>query len=139
MQNKVLFLCVANSARSQIAEGLAKVILRGKAEVNSAGSIPKKLNPLAVQVMNEVGIDISNHYSKAIHDLPMAFQENLTHVVTLCADEVCPATLPSSAKRLHWPLVDPAAEEGTVESRLESFRKTRNDLAPLLESLALSL
>lgn len=139
MKNKVLFLCVANSARSQIAEGLAKVILGDKAEVHSAGSMPSKLNPLSVLVMQEVGIDISKHYSKSFQDLPKEFQENLNYVVTLCAEEVCPTILPTVAQRLHWPLVDPAGEEGTLERQLERFRKTRNDISNLLESLALRL
>ena len=104
----ILFLCVANSARSQLAEGLAKQIFGKEAIIESAGSKPSgKVHPLAVMVLNEVGIDISQNKSKSINDIPTSFYDNLDYVITLCAEEVCPV-LPANAKRIHWPIQDPA-------------------------------
>lgn len=97
---KILFLCVANSARSQMAEGLARHIFGSEVEVVSAGSQPSHLNPLAVEAMGELGIDISSHYSKAVDSLDAG---SFDLVVTLCADEVCPI-LPGKVQRLHWPI-----------------------------------
>jgi len=84
---KILFLCVANSARSQMAEGLARAILPETVEVASAGSAPVGLNPYAVTVMAEDGIDIASHYSKGLDEVA---PETADLIVTLCADEVCP-------------------------------------------------
>ncbi len=108
-QAHVLFLCVANSARSQLAEGLAKEILGHLAIIESAGSNPSGIvHPLAIDSLREIGIDISKNISKSIGELSPSFMEHLDYVVTLCAEEVCPH-LPTQAKRLHWPLRDPAA------------------------------
>jgi arsenate reductase (thioredoxin) len=96
MQN-ILFLCIANSARSQMAEGLARHVLHGRAIARSAGSAPRALNPYAIEVMGEVGIDISWHRTKAIGSIDLA---ELDLVITLCAEEVCPA-LPGNVRRLH--------------------------------------
>jgi arsenate reductase len=104
---RILFLCVANSARSQPAEGLARALFGEPAKVASAGSRPAGVNPLAVAVLDEVGVDIRSHSSKAFDELPPDFVEGLDLVVTLCAEEVCP-TVPVKAERLHWPLPDPA-------------------------------
>ncbi len=88
---KILFLCVANSARSQMAEGLAKNIFGDKAEIQSAGSQPSgKVNPIAIEALKEIGIDISKNYSKFYDELPAKFFADLDYVITLCADEVCP-------------------------------------------------
>lgn len=123
---KLLFLCVANSARSQLAEGLAKSFFGGRAEVWSAGSDPSgKVQPWAVEVLEESGIDISKNWSKAINDLPENFLSDLDFVITLCAEEVCP-TLSSRAKRLHWPIPDPAGHEGSREVQLDRFRAARD-------------
>lgn len=104
----ILFLCVANSARSQLAEGLAKSIYGSGAIVQSAGSEPSgKVQPWAVEVLRAEGIDISKNWSKSIEQLEPEFLSQLDYVITLCAEEVCP-TLPSKAKRLHWPIPDPA-------------------------------
>lgn len=117
---KILFLCVANSARSQVAEGLAKSILGGKVEIKSAGSKPSgQVNPLAIEVLKEEGIDISSHQSKAITELPSEFLSNLDYVITLCAEEVCPAFI-TTAKRLHWGMPDPKT--------LEDFRSVRDQI-----------
>lgn len=124
---KILFMCVANSARSQLAEGLARQIFPD-AEIQSAGSHPGKLNPYAVDALKEVGIDISRHYSKSIDELSPKFIVGLDYVITLCAEEVCP-TMVSRAKKLHWPLPDPAGHENLPsEDRLNLFRKTRDTI-----------
>ena len=121
----LLFMCVANSARSQLAEGLARRIFP-QARVESAGSEPGRLNPVAVEVMREIGIDITTHHSKAVSDLDSAFVERLDYVITLCAEEVCPVIL-SSAKKLHWPHPDPASKTPIPhEESLVRFRTARD-------------
>ena len=123
----ILFMCVANSARSQIAEGLAQEILPN-AIVKSAGSNPGKLNPYAVAVMKEIGIDISKNYSKYYDDLPPKFLVAMDFVITLCAEEVCP-TIDSKAKKLHWPFPDPASKENYSEDEmLRRFRIARDSI-----------
>lgn len=122
----ILFLCVANSARSQLAEGIAKSILGDRVKVESAGSEPSgKVNPWAVKILSKNGIDISQNSSKGISQLPQNFVENLDFVITLCAEEVCPVLL-SKAKRLHWPIPDPAEApedqaEGAFQKAFESI------------------
>jgi len=111
-------MCVANSARSQLAEGLAKNILGKDFEIQSAGSKPSQVNPLAIQALKEVGIDITSHHSKSIDDLDHGFVKGLDYVITLCAEEVCPILM-SKAKKLHWPLQDPSQD-------LDKFRMTRD-------------
>lgn len=107
---KLIFLCVANSARSQIAEGLAREILGPKHEVFSAGSMPSgRVQPWAVLTLEEIGIDISEATSKSIDDIPQKTAEQMDFVITLCAEEVCPLGNFPKAKRLHWPIKDPAA------------------------------
>lgn len=120
----VLFLCVANSARSQMAEGLARAVAPPDVEVFSAGSEPRTVNPLAVKAMAELGIDLSGHRSKAIDEIDPA---RIDTVVTLCAEEVCPV-FPGDVRRLHWPHDDPAAVEGDDETRLAAFRRVRDDI-----------
>ncbi len=126
----VLFLCVANSARSQMAEGLARDLLkrRGLAGVRaaSAGSAPSRVNPLAIAALAEVGIDISGHNSTSVQDVEPA---DIELVITLCAEEVCPTFL-GHARRLHWPLRDPDRkhEDLTDTERLDAFRQARDEL-----------
>ncbi len=120
----VLFLCVANSARSQMAEGLARSLAPDGIHVLSAGSKPTSVRPEAIAVLAELGIDISRHRSKSVAEIP---PEQVTHVVTLCAEEECPLFL-GTAKRLHWPLPDPASTLGADEERLASFRSVRDEL-----------
>lgn len=125
---KILFMCVANSARSQLAEGLAKDIFGSTAEIQSAGSVPTKVNSLAIEVLKEIGIDISHNYSKIADNLSPKFLVSLDYVITLCAEEVCPI-LVSKAKKLHWPLPDPAGHsELSHEEKLQLFRKTRDSI-----------
>ncbi len=123
----VLFLCVANSARSQLAEGWARRLAPEGTGVHSAGSEPGHLNPWAVEVMAEVGIDISRQRSKPIADVPV---ERVGTVVTLCAEEICPVLAGEGAgelQRLHWPLADPARPGSAGEQR-ERFRAARDEI-----------
>jgi arsenate reductase len=120
----VLFLCVANSARSQMAEGVARSLAPAGVKVSSAGSAPSKLNPLAVKALAELGLDISSQYSKSVNDVPPG---EVDVVVTLCAEEVCPVFL-GQAMRVHWGLPDPAGVQGDEAARLQSFREVRDEL-----------
>jgi arsenate reductase len=120
----LLFLCVANSARSQMAEGIARALAPPSVRVSSAGSQPSRLNPLAVQALAEIGLDISGHRSKGVGDVP---PEEVDTVITLCAEEVCPAWL-GAANRLHWGLPDPAHAGATDAERLQAFRDVRDEL-----------
>ena len=129
---KILFMCVANSARSQLAEGIARHIFGPSVQVESAGSSPSKLNPFALKAMQEIGIDISRHYSKSADQLSPGFLATLDLVITLCAEEVCP-TLVSKGKKLHWPFPDPAGKGGSDEEQLDRFRNTRDDIKKRLE------
>ena len=129
---KILFMCVANSARSQLAEGLARKVFPN-AEIQSAGSLPGKLNPFGVSAMKEIGIDISKHYSKSIGDLDSGFLGSLDYVITLCAEEVCPILI-SKAKKLHWPFPDPATKEPLSEAEyLQRFRTARDAIQDRLK------
>ena len=125
----LLFLCVANSARSQMAEGLARAIAPCGVSVYSAGSEPSRLNPHAVRVMQEVGIDIAAHVSKGIDAVP---RKQIAAVITLCAEEVCPV-FPAAVEKLHWPFEDPAAVAGSEEDVLEAFRRVRDQLRTAIE------
>lgn len=133
-KQRILFLCVANSARSQMAEGLACEMLGDRAEVMSAGSQPATVNPRAIRAMAEIGIDISGHRSKSIDEFEPA---GLDLVVTLCDEEVCPA-LPSGVKHLHWPIPDPAVKGDTAswpdEAMMKRFRAARDTLMKKLET-----
>ncbi len=130
----ILFMCVANSARSQLAEGLARHIFP-EAKIMSAGSLPGKLNPFAVSVMNEIGLDISKHYSKSIDNLPPGFVVEIDYIITLCAEEVCPVMTSQRAKKLHWPLPDPATKGPMSETvGLNRFREARDSIKKRLEA-----
>jgi len=132
----ILFMCVANSARSQLAEGLAKELFGANANIESAGSQPSKVNPFAVQAMKEIGIDLSKHYSKSYDDLKPGFIVQLDYVITLCAEEVCPTIVSQRAKKLHWPLPDPAGKGGSDEEQLSRFRETRDAITGKLQTFA---
>ena len=124
---KILFMCVANSARSQLAEGLARKVFPN-AEIQSAGSDPGKLNPYAILVMREVGIDISQQYSKSVAELSPKFIDDLNFIITLCAEEVCPVLI-SKAQKVRWPFPDPATKESLPETViLQRFRAARDDI-----------
>jgi arsenate reductase len=131
----LLFMCVANSARSQLAEGLARKILGPSVRVESAGSKPSKVNPFAIQAMAEIGVDLTKHHSKSCDELDAGFIARLDYVITLCAEEVCPLVV-SPARKLHWPFQDPAGRGGTEEEQLERFRETREAIRARIEFFA---
>ena len=108
-----------------MAEGLARHLFGNMAEVQSAGSNPLMVNPLAVQVMEEIGIDISHHRSKSVDEID---PDGIDLVITLCAEEVCPVFL-GKAKRLHWPFNDPAPVQGSEEQKLQKFREVRDQIS----------
>jgi len=130
----ILFMCVANSARSQMAEGIARKMFGATSHVESAGSQPSKVNPFAVKALEEIGIDISSHYSKSYDDLKPGFIVGIEYVITLCAEEVCPTMVTAKAKKLHWPLPDPAGKPGSDEEQLARFRETRDALIAKLQA-----
>ncbi|MBS1963245.1 MAG: arsenate reductase ArsC [Bdellovibrionales bacterium] len=132
----ILFLCVANSARSQIAEGVAKKLLGPGHDIRSAGSEPSgQVNPFAITVLREFGADTSGLRSKGVAELDGAFIESLNFVITLCAEEVCPVFI-SRAEKLHWGMPDPAAVDGSELDRLKAFRTTRDVLIEKLGAFA---
>ncbi|NBW81139.1 arsenate reductase ArsC [bacterium] len=121
---KIVFLCVANSARSQMAEGLARSLARHSVEVLSAGSRPGGVNPFAIRALAEIGIDISGHKSKSIDDINFA---DVGIVITLCAEEVCPVFI-GNAKKLHWPFQDPAGQGANEDEQLMAFKRVRDEI-----------
>lgn len=130
----ILFLCVANSARSQMAEGLGRMILGGRVPVLSAGSQPGRVNPYAIEVMRELGIDLTTHHSKSVQTI---HPEAIGTVITLCAEEVCPVFL-GAVRRLHWPIPDPASTDSSIPraEMLTRFRAARDTIHGLLERFA---
>ncbi len=124
----ILFLCVANSARSQMAEGVARALAPAGVRISSAGSEPTSVRSQAVRALAEIGIDISSHRSKGTDDVARPVDA----VVTLCAEEVCPVWV-GDALRVHWGLPDPAAATGSEEDRLGAFRAVRDELVRRLE------
>ena len=133
-RQSILFLCVANSARSQMAEGLARMIFGDAVPVQSAGSEPTRVNPYAVEVMRELGVDLTQHHSKSVQTIDPA---SIGTVITLCAEEVCPAFL-GTARRLHWPIADPASNDTSLtrEQMLDRFRTARDRIRIELERFA---
>ncbi|MEX2650374.1 MAG: VOC family protein [Alphaproteobacteria bacterium] len=130
---RVLFLCVANSARSQMAEGLARHILGGGIEVMSAGSQPARVNPYAIEAMAEIGIDISGQRAKSVDKIDTT---GIDLVIALCAEEVCPV-LPGRVRRLHWPIADPTSNDPslTPEDMRTRFRTAREQIKARIEVL----
>jgi arsenate reductase (thioredoxin) len=131
---RLLFLCVANSARSQMAEGLARHIFGDRVTVQSAGSAPSQVNPVAIEVMREVGIDLVRHTSKSVAAIDPA---SVDTVITLCAEEVCPVFL-GGARKLHWPIADPANAALSHAELLPRFRAARDAIREKLEHLELA-
>jgi len=135
---KVLFLCTENACRSQMAEGLVNHFLAGKVRAFSAGVRPKVVNPRAIQVMGELGIDISGHRSKSVDDLA---EKQFDLVITVCdrAAGECPI-FPGTTEVLHMGFPDPAKATGTEDEIMAVFRQVRDDmrasLLPLLEKKA---
>lgn len=124
---RILFLCVANSARSQMAEGLARAMLPLEIEIASAGSTPGQVNRLAVEALSEAGIDISGHRSKPLEEVA---PETADLIVTLCAEEVCPF-VPGPVRRLHWPITDPS-----TAGDIAAFRTAREQIKARIAVLA---
>jgi arsenate reductase len=119
-------LCTANSARSQMGEGLLRRDGGDRYEVFSAGTNPGSVRPEAIAVMGEIGIDISGHRSKSVDEFA---GQRFDFVITVCdsARDSCPV-FPGPARRIHWSLEDPAAVQGSEETRLHAFRRTRDQL-----------
>ncbi len=122
---RVLTLCTANSARSQMAEGILRWLSGGRVESHSAGTHPSRVNPLAIRVMQEIGVDISAQYSKPVQEF---IGKPIDVVITVCdsAAENCPV-FPGRVERIHWSFPDPAAVEGDA-ARLAAFRAVRDGL-----------
>ena len=124
---KVLFLCTRNSARSQMAEGYLRHVAGDRFEAMSAGIEPKGLNPLAVEAMKEIGIDISGQTSK---DVVKLLGQHIPYVITVCdnARERC-LIFPRTYKFLHWSFDDPAVAADNHDEQLAVFRRVRDELA----------
>jgi arsenate reductase len=128
MPTRVLFLCTGNSARSQMAEAFVRKYSLGQLEPFSAGLEPKALNPLTVQVMEEIGIDMTGYRSKGIEEY--LGKEHFNFLVTVChdAEQNCPRVWPGVNQRLHWSFEDPAKFEGNEQEKLEKFRQIRDQI-----------
>ena len=123
---RILVLCTGNSARSQMGEGLFRMEGKGAFEIESAGAKPSHVRPEAISVMKELGVDLSGHRSKSVHEFE---GQTFDYVVTVCdnARDNCPV-FPATAERLHWSFEDPAAVEGSEEQRLSAFRRIRDEI-----------
>ncbi|HEV2320306.1 MAG TPA: arsenate reductase ArsC [Verrucomicrobiae bacterium] len=135
MKSKVLFICIHNSARSQMAEAFLNQICGERFEAHSAGLEPGKLNPVVVEAMREIGIDISGNKTKAVFDI---FKSGKTfqYVITVCDEtsaERCPI-FPGITRRLHWSFPDPSAIQGTTQQKLERTREIRDMIKARVEA-----
>jgi arsenate reductase len=136
-KKKVLFVCVHNSARSQMAEAWCNHLYGDRFEAESAGLEPGELNPLAVEAMKEVGIDISHKQTQRVFDLFKAGRM-FAYVITVCDEasaERCPI-FPGVTQRIHWSFPDPAALTGTHEEKVEETRKIRDSIRETIEKWA---
>jgi arsenate reductase len=133
---RILFICTGNSARSQLAEGLANHLGQGAVEAHSAGTMPFGVNPHAIEVLKEIGIDISGHYSKSVEEVPGPFDR----VITLCdsAAALCPAPI-RGAPTDHWSTPDPSFGPGGPDVVRQAFRDVRDRLAKQIDGLIASL
>ncbi len=136
MKTRVLILCTGNSCRSQMAEGILRHYGSDKFEVESAGSEPSKVNPIAIQVMNEIGIDISHHRSKHVKEF---LGKHFHYIITVCdkANESCPI-FPGPSQRLHWSFPDPPHKGEVTEVVLNEFRKVRDAIHEKFKVFALT-
>ena len=128
-KKKVLFICVHNSARSQMAEAFLKQMAGDRFDVESAGLKPGKLNPVAVEVMKEVGIDISQNKTKSVFDLCKQ-GKRYDYVITVCDESQagsCPV-FPGGGQKLHWSFDDPASFEGIDREKLEKTSRVRDEI-----------
>ena len=123
---KILFLCTGNSCRSQMGEGFIRHMAANKFEVFSAGVEPTQVNPYAIKVMAEAGIDISSHQSKSVNEF---LEQKFDYVITVCnhAKQVCPI-FPGQYERIHWDIEDPANAKGSEQEKLAFFRKIRDEI-----------
>ncbi|MBI5074801.1 MAG: arsenate reductase ArsC [Nitrospirae bacterium] len=130
---RVMFLCTGNSCRSQMAEGFARVLGKGLIDAHSAGLTPTDVHERAIAVMREVGIDISDQESK---EIDTDFLLSMDVIITLCgnAEASCPMT-PPHIKRIHWPIDDPAAADGTEAEIMAAFRRARDEIRVKIEEL----
>jgi len=129
MKTRVLFLCTGNSARSQMAEAILRRRAGDHFEVHSAGLEPKGIHPFTLRVMEEQGYDLSAQRSKDVTEY--LGKAHFGYLITVCAhaEEHCPRTFLGVSERLHWPIDDPAAFEGSEEETLERFRQARDEIA----------
>jgi len=135
MKPTVLILCTGNSCRSHLAEGILRAVAGDSLNVQSAGSKPAGyVHPLAIQVMKEIGIDISGHRSKHMNDF---LQQPVETVITVCgnADQSCPM-FPGQVNRHHWGFDDPVHATGTDEEKLVVFRRVRDEIKMVFEAYA---
>jgi arsenate reductase len=134
-KKRVLILCTGNSARSQMAEGLLRHLAGDRFEVFSAGVLASFVRPQAIEAMNEIGIDISQHRSKSVDEFQ---DQQLDYVITVCdhANQRCPV-FPSAVVRIHWSIDDPVV--GGEEMQLEAFRRARDELQSRLQSFVAGL
>ncbi len=135
MENKQrgLFLCTGNSARSQMAEAFLRYYAGDHFEVHSAGLEPKAINPLTIQVMEEIGFSMTGHTSKGVKAyLGKAY---FHYLITVCdqAEQNCPTMWPGVNQRLHWSFEDPAAFEGGEDEKIEKFREIRDQIEQKLK------
>jgi arsenate reductase len=129
VKEKVLFVCIHNSARSQMAEELLRKLAGDRFEVESAGIEPGKLNPVVVEVLKEEGVDIAAKKTQAVMDL-LQQGKLYSYVITVCDEtsaERCPI-FPGVAKRLHWGFTDPSKFEGALEEKLVKTRAVRDEI-----------
>jgi arsenate reductase len=132
---KILFMCLANSARSQLAEGLAKKILGPGFKIQSAGLMAAGVNPFAIHVLDELGIDSTKQWSKPVDLIdPLSVEV----VIMLTEENVCPPSL-AHARLLHWPINDPTARGKTDNERLQAFRECRDVISKKIQEFAVQV
>jgi len=134
MKTKVLFLCTGNSARSQMAEAFLRRYAGDRFEVHSAGLEPKGIHPFTVRVMEEIGYDLSGQRAKDVAEY--LGKQHFGYLITVCAhaEAHCPTTFLGVSQRIHWPIPDPVAFEGSEEETLERFRQARDEVAMRIEA-----
>ena len=133
VKKRILFLCTHNSARSQIAEGLVNNLYSEAYEAYSAGTEKTSVNPFAIKVMDEIGIDISGHDSKLADDF---INEDFDYIITVCdnANENCPY-FPGGKERIHKSFKDPSGIEGSDKEKIEVFRQVRNEIKDWIDKM----
>lgn len=129
-RKSVLILCTGNSARSQMAEGFLRHVGGITFDIEGAGVSPSQIRPEAIEVMDEIGILLTGHYSKSGDEF---VGQEFDYIITVCenAKESCPV-FPGNAERIHWGFDDPAAIEGTHKEKIESFRRVRDEITDKL-------